>query len=112
MEDNYSKREIDNYIKAVENSFIEVKQKLDDVHNENLSAHSRLDENQKITNGKIADIQKWRERANGAAWALGIVTTVIIVPLLTWAFVTIQKIPEKINEGIMSALSNYEITQE
>lgn len=62
----------------------------------------------KVTNGSVAEIKAWRERLTGASWAMGVMFTVILIPLLTWAFVTISKIDDNINKGIQTALSNYD----
>jgi hypothetical protein len=48
------------------------------------------------TNGKVADIQTWRERTTGAMWVGGIGFTVIIIPLVTWALIEVADIETKI----------------
>lgn len=63
----------------------------------------------KVTNGTVADIKAWKERVTGASWAFGLTLTFIVIPLLTWAFISISKIPDRINLGIKDALSAYNI---
>lgn len=63
----------------------------------------------KTTNGSVADIKAWKERVTGAAWAFGILFTLVVIPLLTWAFVTVSRISDKINVGIKAALEDYNI---
>lgn len=57
------------------------------------------------TNGKVASIQKWRERVTGAAWAMGGVFSIVILPLLVWALIRINSIPEIVAQ----TLENYQI---
>lgn len=109
---DYSNREIDGFMKDIQHNFDDVNKKLSEMHDENVKSHTILDKNQKETNGKVADIQRWRERMKGASWTLGITTTIVIIPILTWAFIAISKIPEKIDQGIKSALSVYNIEVE
>lgn len=66
----------------------------------------------KITNGSVADIKAWKERVTGAGWAFGLCFGLVIIPLLTWAFITISRIPDKINEGIKTALTDYDFIHE
>lgn len=63
----------------------------------------------KVTNGSVADIRSWKERITGAGWALGLTITFIVIPLLTWAFISVSKIPDKIHEQIKEALSAYNL---
>lgn len=102
MNEDYSKREIDTFMKEIQSSLLAMT-------NENISSHTKLNENQKITNGNVASIQRWRERVVGATWALSLVLTVIMIPLFTWAFIVISKIPKNIDDGIKEALSAYNI---
>lgn len=68
---------------------------------------ARIENKVDQTNGKVAEISKWKERAMGGFWALSIITVVIIVPLLTWAFITISNIPKSISKDIKDALPAY-----
>lgn len=63
----------------------------------------------KVTNGSVADIRAWKERITGAGWALALTVTFIVIPLLTWAFISISKIPDNIHKQIQDALSSYNI---
>ncbi len=109
MNENYSKREIDTLMTEIKTSLDRMEISNNRVEAENIASHTKLDENQKKTNGTVTELTKYRERATGAFWAMGIVGTLIIIPLLTWAFITISKIPDKIDTGIKSALSAYDI---
>lgn len=82
--------------------FDSIERKLD----EHAEVHAQILEQVKATNGKVAEIQRWRERMIGAAWVGGVVVTVIIIPLATWAVLVVNSIDKKIVE----ALDNYEIS--
>lgn len=70
---------------------------------------ARIETQTITTNGKVADISKWKERVMGGFWALSIMTVIVLVPLLTWAFITISHISDNINKGIKDALSAYDV---
>lgn len=72
-------------------------------------ALARIEYQTNDTSKGVEDISKWRERVKGGFWALSIMTVVLVIPLLTWAFITISKIPERIDQGIRTALSGYNI---
>lgn len=55
------------------------------------------------TNGSVADITKWKERMTGAMWAFGITFTVVVIPLFTWAFISVSNIPENIDKSVEDA---------
>jgi len=99
MEEQYTKGEFKLRFEQIANSLSSMKE-------ENITSHARLDANQKITNGNVAAIQKWKERSTGAAGVI----IIVLIPLLTWALVQITNIPDKVKEGIQSELSHYEIT--
>lgn len=101
MDKDYSKREIDTYFKDVSENFEVVHDTLKQIKDQTT-----------MTNGKVAELQKWRERWTGASWAIGIVATVIIIPLASWLFITVSKIDSKIDKSIKNALSEYDITIE
>lgn len=63
----------------------------------------------KTTNGSVADIKAWKERITGATWAFGIAFTILIIPLVTWAFITIENLPKTIKKTVDQALSEYDI---
>lgn len=96
MNEEPSNQDLLHYIKDVQGKVADIKEKdLPEIN-------SRV----KVTNGSVAEIVKWKERVTGASWAIGICFTVIVIPLLTWAFITISKIPDKIDDGISQALKN------
>lgn len=101
MEDP-TNNELLHYIKDIQGKVAEIKEKdLPEIN-------GRV----KTTNGSVADIKAWKERLTGAFWAMGVGMTVIVVPLLTWAFVTVAKIDDNINKGISEALQEYETINE
>ena len=63
----------------------------------------------KITNGSVADVKAWKERVTGAVWTMGIVCTLVVIPLLTWAFITISNIPENIDKSVKQSIINNEV---
>lgn len=63
-----------------------------------------------LTNGKVADLNKWRERVNGGAIATGAFMSVIVIPVLAWAILTLNTIDKTIHRSVDEALSAYEIT--
>lgn len=58
------------------------------------------------TNGKVADIQKWRERWNGASYVL----MTLVIPIIAWVLWSIVNLPSTIKNTIDSTLSTYNIT--
>lgn len=84
MDIPYSNREIDNHFK-------DVKETLERIENQTTA-----------TNGKVASIQTWRERTNGAM----MVVTTILVPILGWALWQVSTIDDTVKE----VLSTYDIT--
>lgn len=90
--------------REITSMFQSILEKLDahtDVHTSILSAVQ-------TTNGKVADIQTWRERMNGGMTVTGIFLTVVIVPILTWAVWSILNIQFSIQETVKKAVDTYE----
>lgn len=81
----------------------------DDISDMKENVLPEISERVKVTNGSVAKINAWKERITGAAWAFGLTFTLIIIPLTTWAFITVSKIPDRINQGIKDALSAYNV---
>ena len=94
MDNDYSKRELD--VK-----FSEVHHRFDDLSKDMGILIGKVS----YTNGKVAAISIYQERAKGA---LGVVL-VILIPILSWALWKIQSIDEIVENGVRSELSNYEI---
>jgi hypothetical protein len=61
------------------------------------------------TNGSIADINRWRERMNGAVAASGVFMTVVVIPILAWSIYTLTNIDRVIHKSVDEALSAYEV---
>lgn len=93
-EQPYSNREIKSMIDGIIERL--------DAHTE---VHSQILTQVTNTNGKVAEIQKWRERMVGAMWAGSILFTLVIFPLVTWMVVEISTL----NEKIAAALEDYEV---
>lgn len=79
---------------------------IQDVSNDIQSVLSQV----KLTNGSIAEINRWRERINGGAIVSGVFMTVIVVPILAWAIFVLVNIQESIHKSIQDALSAYDLT--
>lgn len=84
----------------------------DDISDMKENVLPEISERVRVTNGSVAKINLWRERMTGAGWAFSLCIAFIVIPLLTWAFISISKIPDKINEGIRTALLPYNFTNE
>lgn len=96
MENEPTNKDLQHLIKDIKESVAQIKEKdLPEINNR-----------AKTTNGSVADIVKWRERMVGAMWALGIVGTLVVIPLMTWAFMTISDIPEEIDKSVEQAFQN------
>lgn len=62
------------------------------------------------TNGKVADINKWRERMNGGAVVAGFFMTTIVLPILGWAIYVLVNVNNTIHKSVDEAISAYQIT--
>lgn len=54
------------------------------------------------TNGKVAEIQKWKERMMGGIYVI----MIILLPILSWALYQISTIDQKVQNGVSTVLSN------
>lgn len=61
------------------------------------------------TNGSVADINKWRERANGGFFVAAAFMTVVIIPILGWALYVLVNLPQTVHESVDQALSAYDV---
>lgn len=59
--------------------------------------------------GKVADIQQWREQVNGGAKVAAFFLAVLVVPILGWAIYVLSHIESIVHQSIDEALSAYEI---
>lgn len=89
--------------REIQTMFDSLKQTLD-AHTD---VHTQILDHVKATNGKVAEIQKWRERMVGAMWAGGILCTVVILPLLTWAILEVNSLDEQINTAVTQSFETY-----
>ncbi len=79
--------------------------------------HDMRDDLQKVlvqttaTNGSVADLNRWRERINGGAMVAGVVMTIIVMPILVYAIITLVNLPTSIDTAVNKALSAYDISK-
>lgn len=73
---------------------------------------SRIEDQTKKTNGSIAAINRWRERLNGGMYVAGVFIVMIVLPILTFALITLINIDSKVSQAVQSALSGYNIKVE
>lgn len=90
-EQDFTNREINEMFK-------DVQQTLDRIETQTLK-----------TNGAVANINRWRERANGAFIASGIFMTAVILPIFAWAIYTLVNLPTTVHSAVDDALSTYTI---
>lgn len=83
--------------------------KVGEVKTEILSKVGEVHTEAKNTNGKVADINRWREQVNGGAKVAAFFAAVIIFPILGWAIYVLSSIDTKIADSVEDTLSNYEI---
>lgn len=79
-----------------------------------LGVHEKLDAILKqtmATNGKVADIQKWRERVMGYATAVIVVGGAVIMPLLGWGLYRLANIDAITRSVVADELSTYQIEE-
>ncbi len=81
-------------------------QNIDDKLEEHGKTHEKILDAVTKTNGKVADIQAWRERMNGASLVAFAFFSAIIIPIVTWMVYSILHLPDLIRDE----LSAYEIT--
>lgn len=72
---------------------------------------SRIEIQTTLTNGKVGDINRWRERINGGAVVAGVFMTLIVMPILAWAIFVLVNINTTIHHSIDEALSAYNIKE-
>jgi hypothetical protein len=99
MSDYYTKDILDQHFQSVSHKYADIKDSL-----------TRIESQTTLTNGKVAALQRWKEQWVGAVKAIGIFGTIIIVPLVSWAFYTIAHLDDRVDSGIKEALSDYEVT--
>lgn len=63
----------------------------------------------KATNGSVADINRWRERANGAFWAAGVFMATVILPIIGFVMYSIIHLDDSIQSAVDHSLSAYDI---
>lgn len=73
-------------------------------------SNQRIETGVSYTNGKVGEINIWRERVNGALLASGAFMTLIVMPILGWAIYVLVNIDSSINASVQQSLSAYNIT--
>lgn len=68
--------------------------------------HSQILNAVNETNGKVADVQKWRERMNGGSLVASFFFAVLVIPILTWAVYTLAHIETIIDESVTKTVSS------
>lgn len=97
-DDNYSKRELDSFMKAQGETHTEIVGQLNKIL-EQTTAH----------NGRMTKLELWKATASGAYWASTAFMAVIIMPILTWAVWTLVNLPEAIRNSVDEAITSYEV---
>lgn len=64
------------------------------------------------TNGSIADINRWRERVNGAFLASSVFMACVILPILGWALYVLININQTVHSAVDESLSAYDISND
>lgn len=67
----------------------------------------RIEKKVDFTNGKVADLIKWKERATGAGWAFGTCVLLIVLPLAGWLLYNQAKEPDRVNRAAKDAVVDY-----
>ncbi|HVW99377.1 MAG TPA: hypothetical protein VHA52_02910 [Candidatus Babeliaceae bacterium] len=84
----------------------EIREMFQDVH----LGLGRIETQTKLTNGSVANINRWRERVNGAFIASSAFMTMVVLPILGWALYTILQVPITVHQAVDNALQAYDIT--
>lgn len=101
MEQDFTNREIEAMFKGIT-----------DVLQAHGKTHEEILGGVKYTNGKLADVQAWRERVNGAFIASAVFMSAVVIPMFGWAIYTMLHIDEMISDGIKDALTVYDINND
>jgi hypothetical protein len=80
-------------------------ERLDEKLDNHSKVHGLILDQTTATNGKVAEIQKWKERVMGGFYVASSLGVTIILPLLIWAIVEVNDIENK----IVKSLNNYQI---
>lgn len=94
--------QLDRFLTNLNNTITGLDEKLD----EHTVVHTKILAQTTATNGKIADIQKWRERMNGAVSVMIFVVPTILA-FIGWMAYQITRFDDQIQE----ALSVYEVPE-
>lgn len=97
-EDNYSKRELDSFMKAQ-----------GEAHGEIIGQLNKILEQTTAHNGRMTKLELWKATATGAYWASSIFMAVIVIPILSWAVWTLVHLPETIQQSVDEAITSYKI---
>jgi len=93
---------LDRFLTNLDNTIASLDEKLD----EHTEVHTKILAQTTATNGKIADIQKWRERMNGAVSVMIFIVPTILA-FIGWMAYQITHFDDQIQQ----ALSIYEVPE-
>lgn len=82
------------------------KREHDLIFNDIREALVRIETQTTTTNGKVADITKWREQIVGGAKVAGVVTATIIAPIIIWSVITLRDLPNDIKNAVKDEISS------
>jgi len=99
--------------KNLEENIKEGFQRIEDKLTDHTKVHEAILTQTTNTNGKVAEIQRWRERLMGGAAVAAFFFTFVILPIVVWAVLTVRDIDTTVRTEIETAFDNYDfnITQ-
>lgn len=83
----------------------EIEEKWEDIAN----ALSRIEIQTTTTNGSVANVNRWRERVNGALTASGVFMAFVVVPILAWSLYVLVNIQQTVHQSVDEALASYNV---
>lgn len=107
-EQDFTNREIKSMVDGIMDKLAEHGKK----HEEILTTVQEVRTEARSTNGKVAEVNKWREQVNGGAKVAAFFFAVLVVPILGWAIFVLSTIEAKIHQSIDEALQAYNINNE
>lgn len=65
----------------------------------------RIEEQTKKTNGRVTELERWKYIGMGATAIL----TAVVIPLLSWALLTLVNVDNMVHDSVDEALSAYHL---
>ncbi len=116
MDPDFTNREIKEMLDSTEKRsdafHTKLMERMDDFEDSTNKTLGRIEDQTLRTNGSIAEINKWRERANGMGIASGVFMAMIVLPILIWSVSVLVNIRETVHDSVDEALSAYDVTKE